>query len=168
MLCERRLKISSKKSLAVWPENLPRVYFAYGSNLDTEQMSYRCQTAKPLCRAVLPDYRLVFRNFADVEPSVGKTVEGALYCLELQDLAALDRYEGFPRLYYREIVRVRSGSTVLRAFCYRMTSRDYAIPSREYLSIIKQGYRDWGIPERHLANIPTRPVSAVNLWWQNF
>ena len=37
-------------------------YIAYGSNLNTEQMEFRCPTARPLGTAILRDRRLSFRG----------------------------------------------------------------------------------------------------------
>lgn len=54
----------------------PRLYIAYGSNMNIEQMARRCPTAKVVGTAELEDWRLRFKgdnNFsvATVEPSVG-------------------------------------------------------------------------------------------------
>lgn len=38
------------------------LYLAYGSNLNLEQMAYRCPTAKPVGQVVLKDYQLLFRG----------------------------------------------------------------------------------------------------------
>jgi hypothetical protein len=40
------------------------LYFAYGSNLDDEQMRSRCASAQPVARAVLPNYALAFGGFS--------------------------------------------------------------------------------------------------------
>ena len=41
-----------------------KFYFAYGSNLNLEQMAYRCAAAYVVGLAVLKEFRLVFRGFS--------------------------------------------------------------------------------------------------------
>ena len=43
------------------------LYFAYGSNLNKQQMSIRCPKAKALGAAYIVGWRLVFRGVADIE-----------------------------------------------------------------------------------------------------
>ena len=42
-----------------------KYYIAYGSNMNTEQMAFRCPAAKQAQTAMLPDYRLEFRGARD-------------------------------------------------------------------------------------------------------
>ena len=58
-----------------------RLYFAYGANLNREEMSIRCPFAKPMGRAVLHDYKLAFRTVATVEQARGMSVSGALWMI---------------------------------------------------------------------------------------
>ena len=39
-----------------------RLYIAYGSNLNLEQMAFRCPTAKVVGKSELKDYELLFRG----------------------------------------------------------------------------------------------------------
>ena len=41
-----------------------RYYFAYGSNMNLEQMKYRCPAAEVVENVRLEDYRLAFRGKA--------------------------------------------------------------------------------------------------------
>ena len=41
---------------------MKKLYIAYGSNMDTEQMAYRCPNAKPLGACLLRDWRLMFKG----------------------------------------------------------------------------------------------------------
>ena len=54
-------------------------YFAYGSNLNIEQMKSRCPDSVGVSTAVLSGWRLVERTYADIEPAAGECVNGALY-----------------------------------------------------------------------------------------
>ena len=52
------------------------LYFAYGSNLNEEQVFRRCPGARCYGPCTLPDYRLVFDGVADIIPARGAAVEG--------------------------------------------------------------------------------------------
>lgn len=61
------------------------LYFAYGSNINLDQMRYRCPDATVYGQAVLDNYDLRFRGsgVATVEPKEGACVYGLLW--ELTD-----------------------------------------------------------------------------------
>ena len=122
------------------------LYFAYGSNLNRDGMASRCPDSEPLHRAVLEDWVLTFRGVADVKPHDGGVAHGALWEISHRDLARLDRYEGWPSLYRRELLPVRFGDEELRAITYVMND-DYAgLPSPLYYRTILHGYKQWGLP----------------------
>lgn len=89
-----------------------RLYFAYGSNLNLEQMERRCPAAKPIGPAVLHGYELRFRGnyggsgVATIAPKQGGHVAGLLWELTPACEQALDRYEGCPHLYEKQTVTV--------------------------------------------------------------
>lgn len=128
-------------------------YFAYGSNLHMEQMGNRCPKARPLEAVYAPGYSLLFKGnrkgngVADIEPTEGQMVVGALYRVTPECLEALDRYEGYPRLYDRYLVEVENlynQKTV--AFVYRMGPEYVEAPPWEgYLKTIEEGFRNWGL-----------------------
>jgi hypothetical protein len=70
------------------------LYFAYGSNLDVEQMLERCPSSRALMRACLREHRLEFTHLsrrwgggaADILPQAGTDVWGGLYQLERPEL----------------------------------------------------------------------------------
>lgn len=101
------------------------LYFAYGSNMDVEQMKFRCPEATLKGPAILSDYKLTERLFADIDESAGGAVSGLLWSITEKDLQALDRYEGFPTLYDRKVVTIRRphtrGCTWYPALVYIMT-----------------------------------------------
>ena len=57
------------------------LYFAYGSNINLDQMRYRCPDATVYGQAVLDNYDLRFRGsgVATVEPKEGACVYGLLW-----------------------------------------------------------------------------------------
>lgn len=128
------------------------LYFAYGSNLNLHQMQQRCPMVCPIDRHTLPGWRLVFRGVADIIPAEGHSVPGAIYSITKPHETALDRYEGFPRLYIKQTIRdPRLGPIML----YRMNpahtrSQAFDLPSPFYFDTILEGYADWRISPRHL------------------
>lgn len=135
-----------------------KVYFAYGSNLNKEQMAKRCPAARPYSRGQLEGYQLEWRGVLTVVRSSNALVEGGLWITTAECEAALDRREGYPYLYRKEYVWVRLPglpSQVL-AYVYIMNRGQEAFPSAGYLEACLQGARDWGIPETALTD--TLPV----------
>ena len=127
-------------------------YFAYASNLSKKQMRERCPDGKPVFRATLPNYKLVFLGWsrewrggkASIRRSGGEKVLGAVYDVSEQCFKRLDKYESsYDRL---KVVVFNEDSEPVEAITYIKTSQsEETKPSMEYLSVIQQGYRDWGI-----------------------
>jgi len=138
------------------------IYFAYGANLVVEAMHLRCPGCQPLTRAALPNHRLVFRGAADIEFSPGDAVQGALYRITPEGLAALDRFESYPILYDRKTIQVASPEGMTsEAVVYQMVRQIiYAPPFEGYLNTILSGCRDWGIPEEYIRKIISAAAAA--------
>jgi gamma-glutamylcyclotransferase (GGCT)/AIG2-like uncharacterized protein YtfP len=129
-----------------------RLYVAYGSNLNLKQMARRCPTAKVYGIGKLKDYQLTFRNVATIEPDEGREVPVAVWELQPSDEQALDRYEGYPSFYRKEMVQVEmDGGETVTAMVYIMNSGVPSLPDSRYYNVIKEGYADVGLDEGHLA-----------------
>ncbi len=96
-------------------------YFAYGSNMEAARAAERMPGALDIGRAVLPGWRVVERLYADAVPAEGGTAEGVLYRIGQEELAALDRYEGYPGVYDRRVVTAFWRGRPVRAWVYVMT-----------------------------------------------
>ena len=130
-------------------------YFAYGTNLNRKQMLERCPDSKPKLTATLHNYKLVFVGWSrqwrggvvSIKPFRGERVIGAIYEISERDFRRLDKYEGYPNAYDRLNVKVTSeDGKLIEAITYvKAGQAEETQPSPEYLSIIQQGYRDWGI-----------------------
>lgn len=88
-----------------------RRYIAYGSNLNRGQMALRCPDAKVVGTGEIKDYELLFRGnrngaVATVEPKKGESVPVLIWEISPRDEFNLDRYEGYPRLYGKEMLEV--------------------------------------------------------------
>lgn len=118
-----------------------KLYFAYGANLNIENMRYRCPDAVPVQPLRLAGWRLAFSGVATIQPCAQSHVNGALWAISDRDEMALDVFEGWPTLYRKEIIRV-DGMDVM---VYVMNSDQPWPPSSGYLETIARGYRDWGL-----------------------
>ena len=128
-----------------------RYYFAYGSNMNLDQMAHRCPDAEVVGRAVLKDYRLVFRGnrngngVASVVPDPGKEVQGLLWKITSRCEQSLDFYEGYPRLYGKEEINVQTKTGEVAKVAVYIMNEPYqsqpALPSDYYLQGILDGCR---------------------------
>ena len=113
-------------------------YFAYGSNLNFEQMAYRCPEATAVGIAKLDGYELAFRRgYLTILPKEGASVEGLIWSVTDHDESQLDCYEGYPTFYDKETMTV-----------YTMNApyRDQLLPvSSRYNAVVLQGCLDAGI-----------------------
>src|SRR4051794_15492621 len=101
-------------------------YFAYGSNLNRDDMRQRCPAARSGTRARLHGWRLTFRGVANIESDPGATVDGALWWLSDDDICSLDTYEGAPSLYVQRLLGVEiEDGRKLEAMTYVMTRASY-------------------------------------------
>jgi gamma-glutamylcyclotransferase (GGCT)/AIG2-like uncharacterized protein YtfP len=116
------------------------LYFAYGSNLDLEGMASRCLDSEAVGRAILDGWALTFRGVADIERRKGARTHGALWRLSDRDLERLDAYEGYPRLYRRELVQVQATEAEVQAVTYVMNDDYLGLPSPLYYRTIRRGY----------------------------
>lgn len=135
------------------PETL---YIAYGSNLNLPQMAFRCPTAKVVGASEIKDYELLFRgglksSVATVEPLKGSSVPVLLWKLKERDLQALDRYEGFPSFYRKEILPIEMKGKTIAAMVYIMNDgHPFGSPSDYYLDTIMEGYKSAGFDTEFL------------------
>jgi len=131
-------------------------YFAYGSNLSKKQMTKRCPDSKPISVASLTDHKVIFTGYsikwdggvATVIPSQGDTAMGAIYDVSQVDLDSLDKSEGYHnKVYDRKIFHLTdSMGNILDAIAYyKLGQMIETTPSKQYLTVIQEGYRDWGI-----------------------
>jgi cation transport regulator ChaC len=127
-------------------------YFAYGSNMDPDRMRRRGVRFSKRERAVLKGWRLEFNKASSRDPKEGYAnivkdekgiVEGVLYEIPEEDVAKLDRCEGFPEHYGRIRVEVELGDgSRVEAVAYVAQPawvREGLKPSRGYLEHLLRG-----------------------------
>ncbi len=136
------------------------LYFAYGSNINLNQMAVRCPDAKVVEPAVLENYELLFRGnahgygVATIRFKEGSQVHGLLWRLTPECEQNLDTYEAYPQLYDKQEVplRTKSGKQVW-AMAYVMTHEWKRIPTTpvpSYYTGILEGFQQNGLPEQAL------------------
>lgn len=137
--------------------NKERLYIAYGSNLNLEQMARRCPTAEVVGSTMMQNWRLMFRGgknsaVATVERVLGSKVPVLVWRLQPKDERALDVYEGWPHLYRKETVRLTVNGRRVYAMIYIMNEahHPYAAPSYHYLNTILTGYKSAGFDQQVL------------------
>ena len=79
-----------------------QLYIAYGSNINLEQMAYRCPHSKVVGTSEIKDFELEFRGVATIIPKENASVPVLIWELDERNLPALNKYEEFPRLYRQE------------------------------------------------------------------
>lgn len=145
-------------------------YFAYGSNMSSEELQAVCPGAEFLSIARLPDRRLDFTRYsakrrggvADIVESTGDEVWGVLYKIPDDELPALDRKEGvaaaaYKRTYVEVIAPTDERVEVLTYTVVKKAPTEP--PSRAYLDIILSGAREHSLPVEYvgmLEQITTR------------
>jgi gamma-glutamylcyclotransferase (GGCT)/AIG2-like uncharacterized protein YtfP len=137
-------------------------YFAYGSNLNTENWQKR--TGIPFNKAFekcgtayLPDERLAFTRRSvtpgggvlDIIPSPGHTVAGQIYRIKTEAAKqALDRKEGTPYCYQKieRIVFTAKEQSVLVLTYKAVKQAEYIAPHPDYVKTVAEGLRTFGLP----------------------
>ena len=125
-------------------------YVAYGSNLNLGQMAGRCPTAKVVGKGEIKDHELLFRGgrrgaVATVEPKAGASVPVLIWEIGEEDERRLDAYEGYPRLYGKQDLKIQTEDGCESIMAYVMNEGpDMGMPSKEYLDTIAQGYLEAG------------------------
>ena len=91
---------------------MPKLYVAYGSNLNKEQMSRRCPTAKFVGTGIIENYELQFKGslhnaHATISPKEGASVPVGIWKIQKLDERRLDVYEGYPSYYFKQDIKIR-------------------------------------------------------------
>ena len=127
-------------------------YFTYGSNQATSRALERIPNARDLGPAVLRDYRLVERHYADIDYEPGAVVYGVVYLIGPEQLARLDRFEGYPTIYRRHWVQVELDNALAKALVYEMTKetkvrRQGLTYPADYRRLCAEGAQSHGLPD---------------------
>lgn len=153
---------------------MKKLYLAYGSNLNVEQMKMRCPGARVVGTAVLKNYELLFKgsksgSFLTVEKKKGALVPlGVWEVSELNELR-LDRYEGYPTFYYKKKIEIEvkdlktKAKRKEKAFIYIMhEDRKIGVPSSYYIRTCVDGYSSFGFDLEPLVKAFNKSLGEAN------
>ena len=146
------------------------LYFAYGSNMDWEQMRQRCPSTRFLQRATLPDRQLAFTRksvgrgcgVADVVRAPGQRVWGVVYDIADAEIGELDDCEGFrpsrsQNAYWRRECTVfidddAQNPLVCNSY-FAAPQPAPPLPSRAYVRHLLDGARHWSLPAEYIGQL---------------
>jgi len=146
------------------------MYFAYGSNMDWNQMRERCPSATFVCVAKLPAHRLAFTRrsikrgcgVADAIPDDRRDVWGVVYEIVQVDVGNLDQSEGFSpgrqkNAYTREerhvFVEGDHSKPVAACIYFARKEKSPPPPSPDYKGLIINAARFWHLPAEYIASL---------------
>lgn len=144
-------------------------YISYGSNMNIEQMAWRCPATKVYGNGKLKGWKLVFNYHADiVEGNDDDSVPVVVWKLENKDdMKNLDRYEGYPSYYTKINIPVTMDDTgeTIEAMVYVMSDKRKGVfpPSQIYFDCIYDGYRENGIDPEPLYKALEESLKADNI-----
>lgn len=125
-------------------------YFAYGSNMDMNRLSERGISPITRHKGVLKGWKLKFNkkasagdwSFANIEQSEEDSVEGLVFSIKESDLKLLDKFEGAPRHYRREILIVETHTETVKCVAYIAQPEHIVeglLPTKEYMGFLLNG-----------------------------
>ena len=132
------------------------LYVAYGSNINVDQMNYRVPGAKPYGKGIVYNWQLDFHGndgsaYATITQAPGKKVPVVLWELSEKEESLMDRYEGYPKSYYKKKIPVHINGERKEGLVYIMDeSRKVARPSRKYVNTVRIGYEKFGLDLQYL------------------
>jgi hypothetical protein len=136
-------------------------YFAFGSNMDAEQMAFRELEVVEAKWAVLEDYRLAFGfparerwlgGAADVVEEEGAKVEGVLYNLA-NDVSIMDPWEGGYRRIAVDVMVPSYGRSVIAWTYVVIDKRPPMTPSEVYVDQMLKGARTNGLSDTYISQL---------------
>jgi hypothetical protein len=161
---------------AVSEARMSDLFFAYGSNMNLNQIGARCSKPFVISTARLADRRLVFCGHSDVwdggvetvEPMPGHEVWGVLFSLSKLNWERLDlwqdaRMDGGGMYFHFPVSVLDSTGCERNARVYKKDiQKEPTNPSREYLDHIVQGATENGLPQEYIEALRARPAQPAS------
>lgn len=139
-----------------------KIYVAYGSNINTEQMNFRCPGAEIYGVGMIEGYELNFNKVATLVKKEGEQSPALLWKLSSEDEKSLDKFEGFPHKYKKIEVDVNVGGKTVKGMAYIMNnSSRLDMPSDEYYNRIESGYMEMELPLEYLEEAYERAAAET-------
>jgi len=143
------------------------LYFAYGANMNLQQIGSRCSRPVAVSIARLADHRLAFYGYngvwdgalETVEPMAGAEVWGVLFALSRLDWERLDEWQGARMdgggMYFHFPITVtdQDGSAAGARMYKKDINGSAQYPSQEYLDHIVRGASENGLPPDYIETL---------------
>ena len=149
------------------------LYFAYGSNMNWDQIRSRCPSAQFAFVARAEGYVLAFTRFsqnrkcgvADIVASAGNVVWGVVFDIPNNEIGQLDKSEGYRperarelNAYERsqlEVIHQGNANSPITVWTYFVVSKSKLPlkPAVEYKVLILDGARYWGLPAAYIERL---------------
>lgn len=151
-------------------------FFAYGSNMNLEQIRSRCSRSPVVATARLMNYRLDFFGYSEtwdgaletVVPAPGQEVWGVVFALSRLDWERLDLWQGARMdgggMYFHFPATVKDNDG--NSHPVRLYKKDIQEapmnPSREYLNHIVCGATENNLPSDYIDELRGRPCKDAS------
>ena len=158
-----RLADYLKRFTLVRPEDEEVFCIAYGSNLNEVRMRQRCPGAEAFGTSIIVGYRMLFKQsmtgaYATIEQDANSAVPVVIYKMTAADEARLDRFEGYPKYYYKRefflpLWNLNGRKLKKRRTCIAYIMHEYRSlgePGTDYYRLLDDGYDRWGFDKEPL------------------
>jgi len=142
------------------------LYFAYGSNMSTEQLRIRAESAMPVGMARAPGKRVVFNKLSRRDGSAKANLEevegegqawGVLFRVRRDDLRALDRFEDGYKKRTIEVVKEDGERVSAMTYVSKKFAKDPR-PFRWYLQSVINGALEHALPPEYVEYLASTRV----------
>ncbi len=146
--------------------NLGKVwYFAYGSNLNVDQLKARIGQWQLSKRALVRNYRMAFNVYSkkrngytanlQASDNFEDTVSGVVYRISPIQLKELEKFEGIPA--GDVAVELEDGNEISHAkvFIWKTVEKEHE-PPKDYRRLIEAGLQQHGYPDATIRKIFSR------------
>lgn len=135
-----------------------KLYVAYGSNLNKNQMIHRCPDSIPLGDCFIPNWELAFNHYATIKRKKNGKCPAGLWLISEKDEKVLDNYEGVRIKLYKKIQVncIFKGKKIDKVLTYQMIISDsnkyrsYSKSFKTYYQTCKEGYLDFELNTKYL------------------
>ena len=134
------------------------LYFAYGSNMNFDQMQIRCPGSIFLLPAYLKDW-LYFINgdgYAGIKQNKNSLTHGCLWRLDQKHWQSLDHYEAVDEGFYRQVdvtVTTKPNGVEQLVTTYLSNNQSFGIPSKSYQEGVIEGAHQAGLPDDYIQTL---------------
>jgi gamma-glutamylcyclotransferase (GGCT)/AIG2-like uncharacterized protein YtfP len=132
-------------------------YFAYGSNMNPEQMASRCPGSIFAGIGKLKDRRFMINlnGVASIIPDSTGDVYGVVWSISVAHKLILDGFEGVEdKIYYEKIMQVSTDiNELIDVLVYVATETLPGLPREGYLEKILKGAKNFGLPPLYIEEL---------------